>query len=332
MAARRSPAPPDGRRPRFLVVTGLSGAGKSHAIHALEDLGFFCVDNLPVALIPTFADLTAGQSRVPAAVVVDVREGAGLAVFPQVYGRLKRRPGLDPKLLFLDAHDQTLLTRFSETRRPHPLAPNRSAAEGLREERRRLEPMRRLADRVIDSSGLSVHELRRRVMAFATGDRAPQPLAVTIVSFGFKHGVPADADLVFDVRFLPNPHFVANLRHLSGLDARARRFIMKGSAGPEFLRRTASLLRFLLPHYLAEGKSYLTVALGCTGGRHRSVALAELLARRLRGVRGADVRVRHRDIDEEGPVPAAVPAGRGARGRRAATARRRGPGGTPERP
>jgi UPF0042 nucleotide-binding protein len=287
--------------PRFIVVTGLSGAGKSHAIRALEDLGYFCVDNLPVALIQTFADLTlSAQGEFQrAAVVVDIREGAALSRFPGVYRRLKRQRDLRSALIFLEAEDPILLRRFSETRRPHPLAPDRSAAEGVREERRRLETIRQLADRILDTSRLSVHELRRAILGLAGGTSSVPPLTVTVLSFGFKHGVPTDADLVFDVRFLPNPHFVAKLRPLSGLDRRVARYVNHAPAARRFLRLTGALLRFLLPQYIAEGKAYLTIAIGCTGGRHRSIAIAEALARRLRSVRNVALRVKHRDLDND---------------------------------
>jgi UPF0042 nucleotide-binding protein len=301
MRAQRAPRRSAVRREvtpaRFIVVTGLSGAGKSQAIHALEDLGYFCVDNLPVALIATFAELTArGEEQRRAAVVVDIREGRQLAEFPPIYRRLKRRLSPKPQLIFLEASDASLVQRYSETRRPHPLAPNRSAAEGLREERRRLEAIRRLADHIIDTSKLSVHELRRVVQTVAGGPRALSALAVNVVSFGFKAGVPPDADLVFDVRFLPNPHFVPRLRPQSGLDRPVARFVLDAAAAKQFVRRTNSLLRFLLPQYIEEGKHYLTVAIGCTGGQHRSVAVAEALARGLRGVKGIELRVRHRDV------------------------------------
>jgi UPF0042 nucleotide-binding protein len=287
--------------PHFIVVTGLSGAGKSQAIRALEDLGYFCFDNLPVSLIPTFADLTIGREGEVrrAAVVVDIREGAGLSRFPAVYRRLKRRTALRAALIFLEAEDRILLRRFSETRRPHPLAPNRSAAEGLREERRQLDAIRQLADRIVDTSALSVHELRRTILDLAGGAAARSLLTVNVLSFGFKHGVPADADLVFDVRFLPNPHFVDGLRPLTGLHARVSRYVLRAPAARQFLRLTAALLQFLLPQYMAEGKTYLTVAIGCTGGRHRSITIAEALAKRIERVKGATVRVRHRDKDEE---------------------------------
>jgi UPF0042 nucleotide-binding protein len=293
VARRGSPAA------RFIVVTGLSGAGKSQAIRALEDLGYFCVDNLPVALIPTFADLAlSGQGPLSrAAVVVDIREGAGLSQFPAAYRRLKRRAALRTSLIFLEADEPVLVQRFSESRRPHPLARNRSAGEGIQEERGRLEPIRQLADRILDTSRISVHELRRAILDLAGGSSSAGPLTVNVLSFGFKHGVPADADLVFDVRFLPNPHFVEKLRPLTGQHPRVSRYVMRAPAARKFLRLTAALLQFLLPQYIAEGKSYLTVAIGCTGGRHRSIAIAEALARRLGKVRGVTLRVRHRDIN-----------------------------------
>ena len=287
--------------PRFIVVTGLSGAGKTHAIRALEDVGYFCVDNLPLALIPTFANLTVGGDRQlqHAAVVVDIRGGQELSTFPAMYRQLKRRRGLRLALVFLEAVDPILVRRFSETRRPHPLAPTGSAAEGLREERRRLRPIRVLADRIIDTSRLSVHDLRRAILGLAQAERKTLPLAVNIVSFGFKHGVPLDADLVFDVRFLPNPHFIPALRPLTGLHPKVSRYVLRAPAAKKFLRLTAALLRFLIPEYIAEGKTYLTIAIGCTGGHHRSIAVGEALARELKRMRGVVLRVRHRDPELE---------------------------------
>jgi UPF0042 nucleotide-binding protein len=285
----------------FVVVTGLSGAGKSQAIRALEDLGYFCVDNLPIALLPTFADLTLnvrGTAR-RAAVVIDVREGDELARFPQVYRRLKRRSPRQVRLVFLDAAEKALLRRFSETRRPHPLASNKTVAESLAEERRLLAPIRRLADQVVDTSALTVHELRRRMLQATAGTQTVAPLLVNIVSFGFRRGLPEDADLVFDVRFLPNPHFVPSLQRWSGRNVRVSRYVFRSPAAREFLKLTTGLLQFLVPHYIAEGKAYLTIAIGCTGGRHRSVAMAHALADRLRPVRGIRLRVRHRDIAAE---------------------------------
>ncbi len=305
----RRPSRPGRGRPRaaprgaaFVVVTGLSGAGKSQAIRALEDLGYFCVDNLPIALLPTFADLTLnvrGAAR-RAAVGIAVRAGRELTRFPQVYRRLKRRSPRQVRLLFLEAADTALLRRFSETRRPHPLAADKPVAESLAEERRLLDPIRRLADQVLDTSQLTVHELRRRILETTTGTRTVAPLLVNMVSFGFRRGVPEDADLVFDVRFLPNPNFVPALQGWSGRNARVANYVFRAPAAREFLRLTTNFLRFLVPHYIDEGKAYLTIAVGCTGGRHRSVAIAEALADRLRPIPGIRLQVRHRDLDAGG--------------------------------
>lgn len=301
MSKRKAAALVSRNAPRFVIVTGLSGAGKSQAIRALEDLGFFCVDNLPVPLIPTFADLTQTRSDISrAAVVVDVREGESLSSFPKVYRQLRERRGFEPKLLFLEADETMLVRRFSETRRPHPLAPTRSPKEGLLEERRVLLAIRKLADKIIDTSHLNVHELRRAVVAFASGSDAPVPLTVNVMSFGFRRGVPAEADMVFDVRFLNNPHFVPTLRPLTGQDKRVSRYVLLQKPARQFLKLTTAMLRFLLPQYLAEGKAYLTVAIGCTGGQHRSVAIAEALAARIDGVPGTQVRLRHREVGDAG--------------------------------
>ncbi len=281
--------------PQFVVVTGLSGAGKSQAIHALEDLGYFCIDNLPIALIGTFADLSVREEdpKHRVAVVVDVREGRNLSRLPGVYRKLKRRGDLQASLVFLEADQDILVRRFSESRRPHPLGRRMSPVEAVKQERRQMAPLRALADHVIDTSKLSVHELRRRILAL--GGDADHELVVTVQSFGFKRGAPTDADLVFDVRFLKNPHFVANLRPLTGLDPKVSRYVMREPAAKRFLTLTSNLMRFLLPQYIAEGKAYLTVAIGCTGGRHRSVAIAEALGRLLKRTKGVQLRVRHRD-------------------------------------
>jgi UPF0042 nucleotide-binding protein len=299
---RRRPASARTAAPaRFIVVTGLSGSGKSQAIRALEDLGYFCVDNLPVSLIPTFADLTLRASReIPkAAVVVDVREGAFLDKFPGTYRRLRAKANLKPVLIFLEARDQALVRRFSETRRPHPLAPDRSALEGIREERERMRPIRRMADQILDTSTMNVHELRQAILELSRDGAPRSGLVVTLVSFGYKHGVPLDSDLLFDVRFLPNPHFVPGLRQYTGRDAPVVRFLERSDATREFLERTTGFLKFLIPQYIREGKSYLTVGIGCTGGRHRSVAIAESIRRSLAGIEGVKFRVRHRDVTLE---------------------------------
>jgi RNase adapter protein RapZ len=283
----------------MIVLTGVSGAGKSQAIRALEDLGYFCVDNLPVLLIPTFAELTqrASADFPRSAVVVDVREGRMLGEFPAMYARLQQMPELDPVLIFLDASDEALVRRYSETRRPHPLGRGESAIEGIVAERQRLAPIRELADEIIDTTDMTVHELRQAFLNVSRGSANPQhgPV-VTLLSFGFKHGLPLDADLVFDVRFLPNPHFVTGLREQTGRDEAVVGYLEQFEETSEFLEKVTALLRFLLPRYATEGKSYVTVAVGCTGGRHRSVALAEALRTALAEVEGVRLRVRHRDI------------------------------------
>lgn len=293
--ADRKPLPP-----RFIVVTGLSGAGKSHALRALEDLGYFCVDNLPVALIPAFADLVVGRRREiqRAAVVVDIREGQELVRFPPVYRRLAAHYGTRIKLVFLEASDAAILRRFSETRRPHPLGGGQPVAEGITHERRMLQPLRHLAAQVVDTSRLTVHDLRRVIVKAVQGTQHTTPLLVNITSFGFRRGTPPEADLVFDVRFLPNPHFVTSLRQWSGKNARVARFVLKSPAASRFLTLTTRLLRFLIPQYISEGKTYLTIGIGCTGGRHRSVAIGEAIGRKLRGLPGIEVHVRHRDVTE----------------------------------
>jgi UPF0042 nucleotide-binding protein len=295
-AARR--AARTASRSRFVVLTGLSGSGKSQAIRALEDLGYFCVDNLPIELLPMLAELTlrAGSEITRAAVVVDVREGRLLKDFPASYRRLKAMSNLNPVLIFLEAEEPTLVRRFSETRRPHPLSPDRSAIEGIREERQAMKVMRRMADHVVDTSKMTVHELRHVFTGVGRGRSPRTRLVVTILSFGFKHGIPVDADLLFDVRFLPNPHFVPALRPHTGRDKEVRRFLDRSTATSDFLKHTLNLLKFLIPQYVEEGKSYLTIGIGCTGGRHRSVAVAEALKKGLSDLTGIQLRVAHRDI------------------------------------
>jgi RNase adapter protein RapZ len=280
----------------FIVLTGLSGSGKSQAIRALEDLGYFCVDNLPTTLIPMLATLSVrGGDIERVAIVVDVREGNFLSAFPRVLARLRSMRGLNPVLIFLEASNTTLVRRFSETRRPHPLARDRSATEGIRDERERLTAIRNLADEIVDTSDMNVHELRQFFMGLSR-DRTRARLVLTLLSFGFKHGVPVDADLMFDVRCLPNPHFVPTLRRRTGRDRAVSVFMERDPATREFMDRLQDYLRFVMPYYVAEGKSYLTVAVGCTGGRHRSVMIAERLRRGLAGTKDITARVRHRDI------------------------------------
>jgi UPF0042 nucleotide-binding protein len=229
-------------------------------------------------------------------VVVDAREGKMLDELPRVLRRLRGMRNLNPVLIFLDATDEALVRRFSETRRPHPLAPDRTAIEGIREERERMKSLRRLADHVVDTSAMTVHELRHAFRNVESGRSPGAQLVVTVLSFGFKHGIPVDSDLLFDVRFLPNPHFVPTLRPYTGRDAQVRTFLDKSAATHDFLEHTLNLLRFLIPQYVAEGKSYLTIGIGCTGGRHRSVMIAEAIKKGLAGLKGVQARVRHRDI------------------------------------
>ena len=301
MSPRARRALPPANASRFVVLTGLSGAGKSQALNALEDLGFFCVDNLPITLMPALADLAlrTGSDIQKVSVIVDIREGAMLREFPAVYRRLRRTAGLNPVLIFLDAREKALVRRYSETRRPHPAAPTSSAIEGIRAERQRLAQIRKMADQIVDTTDMTVHELRQAFLAISRGGTRAGGPVVTIQSFGFKHGLPVDADLVFDVRFLPNPHFVPALRARTGRDREVARFLERAPETHEFLARVSALLAFLLPQYAKEGKSYVTIAVGCTGGRHRSVALAEAIRRELGAVEGIRLRVRHRDIASE---------------------------------
>jgi UPF0042 nucleotide-binding protein len=279
------------------VLTGLSGSGKSQAIRALEDLGYFCVDNLPTTLIPTLAKLSVrgGGDIDKVAIVVDVREGSFLSSFPGIFRQLRKMRGLNPILIFLEASNSALVRRFSETRRPHPLAPGRSASEGIRDERARLTAIRDMADEIIDTSEMTVHELRHFFTALSR-DRLRSGLVITALSFGYKHGLPVDADVVFDVRCLPNPYFVPSLRRRTGRDRAVVKFMERDPSTREFIEKLEEYLRFVVPRYVAEGKRYLTIAVGCTGGRHRSVMIADRLRGALGGIKGARVRVRHRDV------------------------------------
>jgi UPF0042 nucleotide-binding protein len=283
----------------FVVITGLSGAGKSYAIKCFEDMGFFCVDNLPTTLIPTFADLVArsNQTTTRVALGVDVREGEYLTHLLDTLGELRGR-GHTVEVLFLEASEEALVRRYRETRRRHPLAPEGNVVEGIRAERKALSTMREVADRIVDTSALTVHQLKDRLIEAYVAPERRTGLTISLVSFGFKHGVPFDADLVFDVRFLPNPHFVEGLRPLDGRDARVREFILEHEESRELLRRLEDFLGFVLPAYQREGKAYLTVAIGCTGGRHRSVALVEELRGFLDRL-GLAASVSHRDMDRE---------------------------------
>lgn len=285
---------------RFVVVTGVSGAGKTLALHFLEDLGFFCVDNLPAPLIPPFASLVASgdQSRRRAALCIDARSGLDLERVPAFLDEIAEQ-GIRPDVLFLEASTAVLLQRYSESRRRHPLGAERNLEESILEERRLLGPVRGRADLILDTSAMPVSELRERLSAAFLGRRLGQEMLITIMSFGFKYGVPPEADLLLDVRFLPNPHYDAELRPWTGNEPGVRAFVLDNDVAKEFLDHGRRFLKFLLPHYENEPKSYLTLAIGCTGGRHRSVALAHELAVFLRGL-GKNVRLRHRDIEKPG--------------------------------
>jgi UPF0042 nucleotide-binding protein len=287
---------PRGNARQLVILTGLSGSGKSTVLKTFEDMGFYCVDNLPVELIPIFAELhSAGEGDFArAALLVDAREGAQLQKLPALLKHLRRDHPII--LVYIDASDDSLLRRYSETRRPHPLGQDVSVRESLRQERKLMEPIRKLADVVIDTSQFNVHELRHFVSErFKSPDK--RPMLVSVVSFGYRFGVPTDADLVFDVRFLPNPHFVPRLRPFNGKDPKVRRYIRSFPQTGEFLKRIKGLLTYLIPHYIQEGKSYLTIAIGCTGGKHRSVMLGEEIKKSLEK-HGYSAKVTHRDIEK----------------------------------
>lgn len=283
-----------------VVVTGMSGSGRSTAIHVLEDLGFYCIDNLPSALVEQFVGLFAGarDGRSRVGLGMDVRDAGYVGAWPAVRKALEKA-GHRVTVVFLDSSDDVLTRRYSETRRVHPLGAGRDLAEAIRAERGLLAPLLAAADLVVDTSALTVHDLKRRLRSFAEGSEARRGPTVTLKSFGFKFGGLADAHLLFDVRFLPNPFFVPELRPRTGLDPAVASHVLGNPVTGEFLERIEAFLDFALPHYAEEGRAYLTVGIGCTGGRHRSVVIVEECARRLRQ-RGAAVVVRHRDIAKEG--------------------------------
>jgi UPF0042 nucleotide-binding protein len=291
--AHKSP-PHDGRRRgELVIITGMSGSGKASVLKAFEDLGYYCVDNLPVGLIPRFAELIGQSSEIErTALVVDVREGRQLEELPSIVKAVKRI--IATRMIFLEASDSVLLRRYSETRRPHPLGIDSPVKSSLTAERRHLRQIRTIADLVIDTSKFNVHELRAHIIELFQKKEKGRNILVSCVSFGFKHGVPDDADLVFDVRFLPNPHFVPEFRPLTGRHPKVAKYIRSFPQTIEFVQRISELLIYLLPHYIHEGKSYLTIAFGCTGGQHRSVMIAEDVAKRLRKA-GYRVKVVHRD-------------------------------------
>lgn len=280
----------------LVILTGLSGSGKASALKAFEDLGFYSVDNLPLELIPRFADLVAKSGEIThAAMVVDVREGSRLDRFPSILSKVRKV--LPTRVVFLEASDDAIVRRFSETRRPHPLGRGETVSTSIRAERKRLDPVRNVADILLDTSRFNVHELRANINAqFTRGvGKSDRNLTISINSFGFKNGVPSDADLVFDVRFLPNPHFVPEFRKLTGKHPKVAKYVRQFPQTREFLDKVTELLTFLLPHYIHEGKSYLTIGIGCTGGQHRSVMIAEELKKRL-GAAGYRSKSAHRDM------------------------------------
>jgi RNase adapter protein RapZ len=292
-AAKKSSTAARAIRPELVIITGMSGSGKASVLKAFEDLGYYCVDNLPVELITRFAEL-ALQSRDirRTALVVDVREGSKLAKLPAILESVRKM--IPTKVVFLEASDSVLLRRFSETRRPHPLGTDAPVKSALKQERRHLSKMRSFADFVIDTSKFNVHELRAHINERFHEQSPEKSILVSCVSFGFRQGVPEDSDLVFDVRFLPNPHFVPEFRPLTGRDPRVAKYIRSFPQTREFISRISDLLVYLLPHYIHEGKSYLTISFGCTGGQHRSVMMAEEVGKRLRGAEYR-VKVVHRD-------------------------------------
>jgi UPF0042 nucleotide-binding protein len=290
--ATRKAEPEQRSAPELVIITGVSGSGKGTVLKGLEDLGYYAVDNLPLDLIPKFAELVHDSTR-RAALVVDIREGEALKRFPVVFRRVRRE--LRTRLLFLEAEDATLMRRYSETRRPHPLGTDLSVAKSLEFERDQLAPIRSLADTVVNTTKLNVHELRDLISDEFHGDRDETKLRIDITSFGYRYGVPADSDLVFDVRFLPNPNYIPEFKKHTGKDPKVARYIRSFPQTREFIDRITDLLIYLLPHYIGEGKSYLTVAFGCTGGHHRSVMIAGEIRKRLARA-GYKVKETHRDI------------------------------------
>ena len=292
--AKRGAEQASSHRAELVIITGLSGSGKATVLKALEDLGYYAVDNLPVGLLPKFAELAKEAANVRrAALVIDIREGENLRHFPAIFQKLRRR--VPATLLFLEADERTLMRRFSETRRPHPLGIESSVLKSVRTERARLAPIRKVADYVINTSKFNVHELRDVIEDKFRDGRPESQIRIDITSFGYRHGVPPDSDLVFDVRFLPNPNYIPEFKNLTGRHPRVARYIRSFPQTVEFIDRISDLLVYLIPHYIAEGKSYLTIAFGCTGGHHRSVMIASEIRKRLERA-GFKVKETHRDV------------------------------------
>jgi RNase adapter protein RapZ len=288
--------PPEHAARELVILTGMSGSGKASALKTFEDLGYYSVDNLPLELVERFADLVAQSPEISrAALVIDVREGIRLDRFPAILKKV--RNVLPTRVVFLEASEDAIVRRFSETRRPHPLGRNETVLSSIRAESKRLDPVRKVADIVLDTTRFNVHELRAHIVSQFErgGGKKDRNLTISVASFGFKNGAPTDADIVFDVRFLPNPHFIPELRKLTGKNAKVAKYVASFPQTKEFLDKATDMLTFLLPHYIKEGKSYLTVGVGCTGGQHRSVMIAEELKKRL-GAAGYRVKAEHRDI------------------------------------
>ena len=282
------------QKPELVVITGLSGSGKGSVLRALEDLGFYSVDNLPVDLIPKFAELTHDNPSITAAaLVVDVREGKGLKRFPEVFAGIS--DSVNAKLIFMEAEDAAIVRRFSETRRPHPLGTDKSITRSIRSERAQLAAIRAMADLIINTSKFTVHELREFIGERFRGEGGESKILIYVTSFGFRKGIPPDSDLVFDVRFLPNPNYIPRFKNLTGRNPGVARYIRSFPQTVEFIKRITELLTYLLPHYIREGKSYLTIAFGCTGGQHRSVMMADQIRKNLVEA-GFKAKVSHRDI------------------------------------
>jgi UPF0042 nucleotide-binding protein len=291
---RKRATPAAAAAPELVIITGLSGSGKGSMLKAFEDLGYYSVDNLPVELIPKFAELTRDSSKFQsAALVVDIREGGGLDRFPAVFAQI--RDTVKARLIFVEAEDSAILRRFSETRRPHPLGTNRSIPRSIQRERAQLKKIRGMADLIVNTSKFTVHELREFIGERFRGQGEESKIMVYVTSFGFRNGVPPDSDLVFDVRFLPNPNYIPKFKHLTGKNPAVAQYIRSFPQTVEFTSRISDLLIYLLPHYISEGKSYLTIAFGCTGGHHRSVMMADEIARNLAKA-GYHAKVTHRDI------------------------------------
>jgi len=294
-AAPAKKAPAKTAAPELVIITGMSGSGKGSTLRALEDQGYYAVDNLPVDLIPPFADLVGDSASTRrAALVVDVREGAGLKKFPAIFRKI--RQSLNVRLVFLEAGDEALMRRFSETRRPHPLSTGEhQIGESIAKERAMLAPIRALADLTVDTSKFNVHELRGFIEQKFAGDEDASRILIYVTSFGFRHGLPPDCDLVFDVRFLPNPNYIPKFKKLTGQNRAVANYIRSFPQTGEFITRITDLLTYLLPHYIHEGKSYLTIGFGCTGGHHRSVMIADQIRKNLAAA-GYQTRVAHRDL------------------------------------